>query len=100
MSERPNILLFVTDQQRADHIGFGGNPIIRTPNLDALADRSRVFDRAFVANPICMPNRCSILTGRMPSAHRVIFNDRSLAWTTNTFVRSTPREDILLKRST
>jgi arylsulfatase A-like enzyme len=90
MSEpkRPNILLFITDQQRADHTGFGGNPIVRTPNLDALARRSRVFDKAYVANPICMPNRCSILTGRVPTAHGVIFNDRSLAWSTNTFVRS------------
>ena len=74
--QRPNILLFITDQQRADHTGFGGNSVVRTPNLDALAARSRVFDRAYVANPICMPTRCSILTGRVPTAHGVIFNDR------------------------
>jgi len=46
-----------------------------------------VFENTFVSNPICMPNRSTIMTGRMPSAHGVIFNDRSLAPTSNTFVR-------------
>ena len=86
-TKRPNILWIIADQLRADHVGFGGNPVVRTPNLDALAARATVFDRAWVANPICMPNRCSMLTGRMPSAHGVVFNDRSLAWNANTFVR-------------
>ncbi len=84
---RPNILWIVSDQLRADHVGFGGNPVVRTPNLDGLAARARVFDNAWVANPICMPNRCSMLTGRMPTAHGVIFNDRSLAPNANTFAR-------------
>jgi arylsulfatase A-like enzyme len=86
-SRAPNVLLIITDQQRADHVGFGGNRVVRTPNLNALAARGTVFDRCYVANPICMPNRSSILTGRVPSAHGCIFNDRSLAWSTNTFVR-------------
>ncbi len=82
-----NILLICTDQHRADHLGFGGNEIVQTPNLDGLAATATVFDRAYVANPVCMPNRSSILTGRLPSAHGVIFNDRSLDWGANTFVR-------------
>ena len=86
MNKPPNILWIVADQLRADHVGFGG-AAVRTPTLDALAERGRVFDRAYVANPICMPNRCSMLTGRVPSAHGVVFNDRSLAWGANTFVR-------------
>lgn len=85
---RPNLLFIVTDQQRADHVGFAGNDVVRTPNLDALASRSTVFDRAHVANPVCSPNRSSILAGRMPSSHGVIFNDRALEWGTHTFVRS------------
>ncbi|HIG40885.1 MAG: sulfatase-like hydrolase/transferase [bacterium] len=84
----PNILWIIADQLRADHVGFGGNSIVRTPNLDRLAASGTVFDRAYVANPICMPNRCSMLTGRMPSAHGVVFNDRSLNWGANTFVRN------------
>ncbi len=82
-----NVLFICTDQHRADHVGFGGNEVVRTPNLDALAARGTSFDRTYVANPVCMPNRSSILTGRLPSAHGVVFNDRSLDWGTNTFVR-------------
>jgi len=69
MPKQPNILLIITDQHRADHTGFGGNGVVRTPNLDALAARGAVFERAYVANPICMPNRASILTGRVPTLH-------------------------------
>ena len=65
-----------------------GNQVVQTPNLDALAARGTVFENAWVSNPVCMPNRSTILTGRMPSAHGVIFNDRSLNWHANTFVRA------------
>ncbi len=84
---QPNVLFIITDQQRADHTGFGGNEVVRTPNLDALAARGMVFDNAWVANPVCMPNRSTIMTGRMPSAHGVVFNDRSLEPGANTHVR-------------
>ena len=66
MSEKPNILLIMTDQHRADHVGFMGNPTVRTPNLDSLASSGCVFENAWVANPVCVPNRAKILTGRMP----------------------------------
>ncbi len=84
---RPNVLFVITDQQRADHVGFAGNDVVRTPHLDALAARGTVFDGAWVANPVCMPNRSSIMTGRLPTAHGVVFNDRSLEWGANTHVR-------------
>ena len=84
---QPNILFVITDQQRADHTGFMGNRVIRTPNLDRIAATGTVFENAWVSNPVCMPNRSSIMTGRMPTAHGVIFNDRSLDWGANTFVR-------------
>ena len=70
----PNILLIMTDQHKADHVGFAGNAEIRTPNLDALAAGSVVFERAYVANPICMPNRASLFTGVMPSVHGTRYN--------------------------
>jgi len=83
----PNVLFIITDQQRADHVGFMGNSVVRTPNIDRIAKKGRVFDNAWVSNPVCMPNRSTIMTGRMPTAHGVIFNDRSLDWGANTFVR-------------
>ena len=66
---RPNFLIFITDQHRADHLGCYGNPVVKTPNIDALASAGQRFERAYVATPVCMPNRGSIMTGRMPSAH-------------------------------
>ena len=87
MREHPNVLFVITDQQRADHNGFMGNPTLETPHLDRLAASGMVFDNAWVSNPICMPNRSTIMTARMPSAHGVIFNDRSLERDANTFVR-------------
>lgn len=64
-----------------------GNDVVRTPHLDSLAERGTVFENAWVSNPVCMPNRSTIMTGRMPTSHGVIFNDRSLDWAANTHVR-------------
>lgn len=86
-TKKPNILLIITDQHRADHTGFGGNKILQTPNLDSIAARGVVFDKAYVANPICMPNRSSILTGVVPSAHGVRFNGVALDPSFDTFVK-------------
>lgn len=86
-ASRPNILLIMCDQLRWDHTGFGGSAYIRTPQLDALAAAGVVFPRAYVANPICMPNRASLLTGRAPSAHGVTANADALPLTTNTLAR-------------
>lgn len=88
MTEKPmNVLFIMTDQHRAADVGFMGNKVIRTPNLDGLAADAMVFENAWVSNPVCMPNRSTVMTGRMPSAHGVVFNDRSLDPGVNTFVR-------------
>ncbi len=84
---RPNVLLIMCDQLRSDHTGFGGSPYVRTPHLDALAASGAVFPGARVANPICMPNRASLLTGRAPSSHGVTANAGALAWSTTTLPR-------------
>jgi len=87
MSERPvNFLLFITDQHRADHIGCYGNPIVQTPNLDALAQRGWRSENMHVATPICMPNRASMMTGRYPSAHGARHNGIPLSLEATTFV--------------
>ena len=73
----PNILFIITDQHRAADTGFMGNQVVRTPNMDHIAASGMVFDNTWVSNPIRMPNRSSIMTGRMPSSHGVVFNDRA-----------------------
>lgn len=69
-ARRPNIILIMTDQQRYDTLGVHGNELISTPNLDAMAIGSAVFDRFYVTNTVCVPSRASFLTGRYPTAHR------------------------------
>lgn len=66
---RPNFLVIMTDQQRADHLGCYGNDIVRTPNIDALAARGTRFERFYVANPICQPNRATLATGQLTSVN-------------------------------
>ena len=85
MAKRPNFLFIITDQHRADHLGCYGNPIVRTPNIDALALRGTRFSRFYVACPICMPNRATLMTGRMPSLHGVRQNGTPLSVDATTF---------------
>ncbi len=83
---RPNFLLFVTDQHRADHLGCEGDALVRTPHIDALAGEGARFAQFHVATPICQPNRASLMTGRLPSAHGVHMNGRELSHAELTFV--------------
>ena len=64
-----NVLIILTDQQRRDSLGCYGNGYTRTPNIDGLAERGVRFERNYVANPICMPNRLSLFTGRTIRNH-------------------------------
>ena len=66
---RPNLLLVITDQQRADTVTPGG-PCL-TPNLQRLAAEGARFERCYAANPICSPSRASLFTGHLPHSHGV-----------------------------
>lgn len=65
--KRPNILFIMTDQQHAGLMSCAGDPWVKTPALDALAESGIRFERAYASNPVCMPSRLSLQTGRMPS---------------------------------
>lgn len=68
MARKPNLLIFLPDQQRADTLRcYGGN--VHAPNLDKLASESFVFERAYVTQPICTPSRSSLMTGTWPHAN-------------------------------
>ncbi len=82
-----NIVVIIADQLRVDHLGFAGKVPVHTPNIDALAENGHRFDRAFVANPVCMPNRATIMTGQWPSAHGLRTNGLPLDPECDTFVR-------------
>jgi arylsulfatase A-like enzyme len=64
-SEKFNVLLIMTDQQSWDAVGYSGNKIIKTPNLDRLAREGVNFSQAITACPVSSPARTSILTGRL-----------------------------------
>lgn len=81
----PNFLIFLTDQHRADHLGCYGNPVVRTPNIDALAAGGSRFERTYVSNPVCMPNRAAMMTGRMPSINGARGNGTPLPLDSVTF---------------
>ena len=81
-----NFLFIITDRQRADHLGCYGNSIIRTPHIDALAARGFRHQRYYTASPVCMPNRATMLTGRMPSSHGLRGNGVPLPLDTTTIV--------------
>ena len=64
--KRPNVLLIMADQLRADALGCYGNHVCRTPNLDAMAAAGVVFENSFTPNPICVPARATLITGNYP----------------------------------
>jgi len=74
---QPNILFIMTDQQSADAMSCRmGDRYIKTPALDRLAARGTYFTKAYTPNPLCMPARNSIFTGRLPHETRVTDNSK------------------------
>ena len=70
MQARPNIVFILTDDQGAWALGKD-TPELITPHLDRMIDEGTRFTNFFCASPVCSPARCSIVTGRLPSAHGV-----------------------------
>ena len=78
MPKQPNILLFISDQQRTDTMKCYGNDWIQSPHQDALAERSFVFDNTYVTQPVCTPARGSLMTGLYPHSHGCVVNREQL----------------------
>ena len=74
MPNRKNVIVFYTDQQRADSLGCMGNSLARTPNIDGLAAHGICYKQHYAANPVCMPSRAAFITGRYPQANGVLDN--------------------------
>jgi arylsulfatase A-like enzyme len=70
-AEKPNVvIIFIDDMGYADPSCFG-NPMVETPNIDALADRGLKFTNFYVNSPICSPSRVAINTGRYPMRYSI-----------------------------
>ena len=74
-SEPPNIVFFFTDDQTVSTLGCYGNPVVKTPNIDRLAQRGTRFSHAYVSHPICWASRASILSGLSARSYRTPGNE-------------------------
>ena len=63
---KPNLILFLPDQQRADTLACYGGVKVHAPNLNKLASESVIFERTYVTHPVCTPSRSSLMTGTWP----------------------------------
>lgn len=72
--KKPNILFFLADQMRCDSMAHMGNPAAKTPNLDSILEDGVSFEHAYCQNPVCVPSRCSFLSGFYPhtTGHRTM----------------------------
>jgi arylsulfatase A-like enzyme len=77
-TERPNILLILTDQQRFDSLGCYGAPLCRTPHIDGLAARGVRFGAAYTSAVACSPSRAMLFTGVYPHKNGVHTNEEVL----------------------
>lgn len=75
---KPNIIFILTDDHRWDALGYAGNKIIHTPEMDQLATNGTYFRNAFVTTPICAASRASILTGMYERTHGYTFQQGPL----------------------
>jgi arylsulfatase A-like enzyme len=71
--EKPNIIFILTDDQRFDALGYAGNKIIQTPEMDKLAQSGAYFRNAIVTTPICSASRASIFSGLHERTHKYTF---------------------------
>ncbi len=69
---RPNILMIVADQLRADCVGAYGSRVVKTPNIDRIAAEGVMFTNAYTSVPSCTPARSALLTGLAPWHHGML----------------------------
>lgn len=79
MPDRPNILFIFADQLRYDALGVSGHPVAITPNIDRLAREGTFFRQCYSTNPVCLPARASIITGKYCHDHHCHDNGQVLA---------------------
>ena len=83
--ERPNILLIMADQLAPQYLGAYGNTVVKSPNIDAVADRGVRFDAAYCNSPLCAPSRFSFMSGQLISRIAAYDNGSEFPATVPTF---------------
>ena len=72
--KKPNIIFILTDDQRWDALGYAGNPLAHTPEMDKLAETGVFFENAISTTPICAASRASIISGLVERTHNYSFS--------------------------
>ena len=80
MSETPNVVLLMTDQQKASATGAYGNPHVPSAFQDRMAREGVVFSNAYSTSPICTPSRASMMTGVHPLVHQSTCHQDRVPW--------------------
>lgn len=75
--DRPNVIYILGDDHRAEYLSSAGHPIVKTPNIDKLAENGVRFSNAFCTSPACTPSRCCHYLGQWERKHGVNFNSGS-----------------------
>jgi arylsulfatase A-like enzyme len=75
VDQPPNVVFILSDDQAWMDYGFMGHPDIKTPHLDKLSEKSLLFERGYVASPLCRPSLASMVTGLYPFQHGITAND-------------------------
>jgi len=73
-ADRPNFVILMCDDQRADQMSCAGNTVLKTPNMDRIAKEGILFRNAFVTNSLCSPSRASLLSGTYSHVNGVTDN--------------------------
>jgi arylsulfatase A-like enzyme len=87
-SERPNIIVIKTDDQRWDSLGIYGDSVVKTPAIDALAREGTRFDNVFTVSPLCGPSRTSFFSGTYPTRRKCFDNKTHLGKDDHSFIDS------------
>jgi choline-sulfatase len=87
-AKAPNILIVMADQMAPAYLPIYGHPLVRAPNMQALARDGVVFDSAYCASPLCAPSRASFMSGLLPSRTRVYDNAAEFAADIPTFAHA------------
>ena len=90
MARQPNIIIFISDQQRTDTMACYGNDWIQSPHMNALSERSFVFENTYVTQAVCTPARGSLMTGLYPHSHGCVVNNIPLREETKSMPKCCP----------
>lgn len=96
-ARRPNIVFIMTDDHARSAMSLYGNRVLRTPNLDRIAEEGLRLDQAFVTNSLCLPSRATFLTGQYSHTHGMRTNGEESGFTTEPRLRNAQTWPVLLR---